>query len=662
MFKRLKISNKLMLAFISIGLLPTLIGVIIGLSTISTELKQDALEKLMAIQALKVQQIQYWAEQYKEPIEYLATTEMLSTRYQVLKKFGTDMKVPPDGAFPVDSEGYKTIWGQMSPQLTEFQKVFKFYDVFIISAETGQVMYTNDKEKDLGINLTSGEYKETALARLWKKIVTTRSFAAMDFEPYAPSNNRMTAFIGSPFFDASGNITGVLAAQISPDEVNTTIQNRNGLRKSEEAYLVGQLNGKVSLRSSISTLGNGEYRIGKEIDAEYIEKALRGEKGSGSFKGISGAQILVAYSPIDIYGFHWACITKIQETEAFDMIAKIRMIFFALLIVIAVLVLGISRIFAKSIANPIRRVVDTATYLGQGDLSRHIEIESRDEMGELGISLNHAMEQLGTLVRHVKDASSEIIHSSDELAAGIADLASKTNQQAAAITETSATLEQFSSHVKQNSAFAIDLKMSMESFNHEISANHELVKDVNVTMIDINDSSRKIDDIVNVINDISFQTNLLALNAAVEAARAGEAGRGFAVVAAEVRNLAQKTAESSKTIQEIISRNVESTQRGMELVGKTSDSFNKIVAMMEELSQKIHQISHASNEQASGIEQINQTISQIENVVSQNAALNEEFAATGKQVKANASELQELIRQFTIEEDRATNSKIFPAN
>jgi len=194
----------------------------------------------------------------------------------------------------------------------------------------------------------------------------------------------------------------------------------------------------------------------------------------------------------------------------------------------------------------------------------------------------------------------------------------------------------------------------MTSLSDDINNNTELVKNVTVTMGDINDSSQKINNLISVINDISFQTNLLALNAAVEAARAGEAGRGFAVVASEVRVLAGKTAESSKTIETIVKSNVESTQKGIDLVGKMSEFFNSITQKILDLVEKIEQINSNSNEQTTGVEQISIAINQLENVINQNAALVEELSATAKSMKSNSIDLTESVSVFKIDDSSSS--------
>ena len=287
--------------------------------------------------------------------------------------------------------------------------------------------------------------------------------------------------------------------------------------------------------------------------------------------------------------------------------------------------------------------------VGDVDMTKRLHVDSSDEVGELGGWFNKFLERLHQLILKVRDSSSDIHHATEEISSASGDLAHRTNEQAASITETSTTLEQFMRSVQQNTENSAEADMMLTSFNEEIQEKKTLIENVSNTMTEIFDSSRQIDSIIKVINDISFQTNLLALNAAVEAARAGEAGRGFAVVAAEVRNLAQKTAESSKSIQQIVMRNVESTQKGVKLVKDTASFFAEIVNMMAETVTKISNITNSSREQFIGIEQINKAIGHMDDVSTHNAALVEELSATAKTVKNNVLDLEDLVKQFKLE-------------
>jgi len=328
--------------------------------------------------------------------------------------------------------------------------------------------------------------------------------------------------------------------------------------------------------------------------------------------------------------------------------------------IIAVIILTFFYNLIRSIGSSIDTSLAVLDNLQNRKFFEKVEIEWNDEISIISRKLQDVMESLGNMLGEVVDSADEIAYSSEEISSGSEDLALRTNDQAASITETSTTIEEFTSIVKQNAENADDVHHTLGKISTDMTKNGELIGNVTDTMNEISESSKKIDNIVNVINDISFQTNLLALNAAVEAARAGEHGRGFAVVASEVRNLAGKTAESSKSIQEIITQNVESTGKGTELVQKTADFFTSLNETMLDLLEKVRAIAEGSKEQATGIDQINIAITQLENVINQNSALVEEFAATGKKLKSNAKTLEESISKFTLKastsNDNASNT------
>ncbi len=319
--------------------------------------------------------------------------------------------------------------------------------------------------------------------------------------------------------------------------------------------------------------------------------------------------------------------------------------------IFSLIIIGV--ISSLMISRMVRPLLDASNIMGElsegeGDLTLRLNVNSGDEIGKLATNFNNFIEKLRDIVSQVKDSSSEIYNGTKEISAGSEDLSTRTSEQAASITETSTTLEGFTSIVKVNTENSEEVRRKLENFNADLQTKKDLMTNVTSTMKAIEDSSKKIDNIITVINDISFQTNLLALNAAVEAARAGEAGRGFAVVAAEVRNLAQKTAESSKTIQEIVTKNVESTKKGMLLVNETSEFFSAIINIMSEMVTKINEITNGSKEQSTGVEQINQAIMQLENVINQNAALVEELSATSKSMSSNTRQLKDLVNRFKL--------------
>jgi len=314
-------------------------------------------------------------------------------------------------------------------------------------------------------------------------------------------------------------------------------------------------------------------------------------------------------------------------------------------------VLAVRIVARRLLIRPAQRVMERILDLARGDadLTQQLEVLSRDEIGQITVGFNAFAEKMKGLIRTIKDNSDRLRGESMGLSRATDDLSSRTNEQAASITETSTTLENFTNLVRQNGQNAAEVNSDLGVFHREVVDKRALIENVTATMQEIDESSTKIDSIVNVINDISFQTNLLALNAAVEAARAGDAGRGFAVVAAEVRNLAQKTAESSKTIRDIVTRNVDSSRRGTQLVKETGEFFNSLMTHMQRIVEKIEFISARSSEQTTGIDQINLAVAQLENVINQNAALAESLSKTGRNIESNAGELDGLVGRFKVD-------------
>ncbi|MCP4214829.1 MAG: methyl-accepting chemotaxis protein [bacterium] len=303
------------------------------------------------------------------------------------------------------------------------------------------------------------------------------------------------------------------------------------------------------------------------------------------------------------------------------------------------------------VIRPVSRIVDVLKDIskGGGDLTARLDNTGKDELGELAYWFNNFVEELQGIIKQIVDVTEEFSYISKEINTGSNDLADQTNMQAASITETSSTLVEFSRSVKHNTENAARVNTEIGEFNRELGTKKELIDNVTATMKDINQSSVEINNIVNVINDISFQTNLLALNAAVEAARAGEAARGFAVVASEVRNLAQKTTEASKNIRLMVEKNVDSAQSGMGLVGRTSEYFSTMITVMDGLLKILREISDDASQQTTGIEQINISVDELEQGINHNASLGEELSTKVHLMNENVDKLMQLIRNFKVD-------------
>jgi methyl-accepting chemotaxis protein len=302
----------------------------------------------------------------------------------------------------------------------------------------------------------------------------------------------------------------------------------------------------------------------------------------------------------------------------------------------------------RGIVGPIRHAVKVARTVASGDLSSNIEVRSRDEVGQLSAALKEMNDSLTRIVSQVRGGTDTIAQASREIAAGNHDLSGRTEQQAGTLQETVASMAQLTGTVRQNAEQALaarDLALSASTLAGQGGA---VVGQVVTTMASINAGSRKIADIIGVIDSIAFQTNILALNAAVEAARAGEQGRGFAVVAGEVRNLAQRSAAAARDIHRLIGASASEVDAGARLVGEAGRTMADIVGSIGQVSAIVSDIAAASGEQLDGIVQVNAALAQIDRSTQQNAALVEQAAAAATAMRNQAGELSRAVGIYTL--------------
>ena len=309
---------------------------------------------------------------------------------------------------------------------------------------------------------------------------------------------------------------------------------------------------------------------------------------------------------------------------------------------------GSAFLIGRSIVVPLAKAVGVARKVAQGDLTTRIDVHSNDETGQLLQALKEMNASLDKTVGEVRASTETIATASSEIAAGNQDLSGRTESQASSLEQTASSMEELTETVKQNADNARQANQLVISASSVAERGGQVVSQVVDTMSAIKESSRKIVDIIGVIDGIAFQTNILALNAAVEAARAGEQGRGFAVVASEVRSLAQRSAAAAKEIKGLISDSVEKVEDGGKLVDEAGQTMALIVTSVKQVADIMSEITAASQEQSSGIEQVRDAIAQMDEMTSQNAALVEQASAAAQSMQDQAQTLSQAVGVFTL--------------
>ena len=354
----------------------------------------------------------------------------------------------------------------------------------------------------------------------------------------------------------------------------------------------------------------------------------------------------------------WWVITEVSDDEAMASQRRaLWMLWGAMALALALLAAGLLFTLRRGVSAPLQELTQAITLVAQGDLTQPFRSARRDEVGDLVREVEGMRQRFVDMLRQVRVAAHSIASASSQIAQGNGDLAERTENTANSLARSAQSIEEITHVVRQSADAAQQAHQLSASAVEVASRGGQVVGDVVATMDDINTSSRKIGDIIGVIDGIAFQTNILALNAAVEAARAGEQGRGFAVVAGEVRSLAQRSAEAAKEIKALISTSVGKVESGAQLVQNAGHTMQEIVSSVQRMGDIIGEISAAASEQAERISQVNQDVTQLDQMTQQNASLVEESAAASQSMRDQAVRLEDSVSVFKLPEAEGSSTQ-----
>lgn len=413
-------------------------------------------------------------------------------------------------------------------------------------------------------------------------------------------------------------------------------RNTESQRTAEENFrLYKEFINKWSTRSDNLI---GELSAGRIKTSAYVTELAEAEKEFDAARSALNEieDILVAYAD-----------GQMKDSQKLTAQSNVSMVIVVIISIIVALLF--SYFFIQKITKALKENIGRGIKkMAEGDMTVEFVVDSKDEIGEMAGELNQMREKLAGLIENVADTASRVNSGLNEISVGNQDLSQRTQEQAATLEEVASAVMANVSSIQQTADNSNQADRISQSTLGAVEEGEKSIEEAIDAMGRITESSKQIGEIIKVVNDIAFQTNLLALNAAVEAARAGEQGRGFAVVAAEVRNLAGRTAESSKEIEKLIKESVERVERGNALVKRSGEMLRQIVQNTKRTSDVIIEISAAMREQSASSEQIRTAIDQLNQVTQQNAAMVEEIASSGISLKAEADGLTEIIDVFQV--------------
>ena len=499
----------------------------------------------------------------------------------------------------------------------------------------------------------AADYDPTA--RPWYKLAAEAGTPVIT-APYIAASTGKLVVTFAEALGGKGSVTGVLAADVMMDVV---VRNVASIKPTPSSYaflvdgggkIIAHPDGKLTLKPL------------SDLDSKLTAQALADIEKSGDGETIRLGERDGILHVSKVPGSDWLLATVLDRAEATQALSA--MLRASALTALLVLILAAS-VLAVMVARALRRlglVRDAldAIATGDGDLTSRLDATGTDELAQIAKAFNLFVEKIATVLVQIRTISTLVRSESADIAAGNADLSSRTEAQAGALEETASSMDELTSTVKQNAENAHAANELAVSASQVAAKGGEVVQQVVGTMAGIQESSRKIVDIIGVIDGIAFQTNILALNAAVEAARAGEQGRGFAVVASEVRNLAQRSSQAAKEIKELIGDSVEKVGAGGRLVDEAGQTMGQVVTSVQQLATIMSEITVASREQSAGIGEINTAVTHMDTMTQQNAALVEQAAAAAESLQEQAVDLAQAVGMFRLGDTVAASAPARP--